>query len=300
MTRYHVSLLAALTLLAAPPVRSQSRPTKPGVDEADTGGKATVSAGYLLRGGEVVAVTSYFNDSYDRFWVGTEEMALPPVLNEITTQGLVMNFNVGLSDDLEFSANVPYTHSEADSVDSPAPPQASLGDIELGFKWRMTSLGEAKSTDIIAHLATRFPASDYEPDRPVAIGHHSTDLSLGLIAFHRWSGHAFTSVGGAYSVRSDEVPNDFRYHLQLGFDGRNAAGSLRYEQLLASKGTDIGGGSFTSNEVEYRKVGFNVFLRPWGDAPFGLTGDLRWVVGGRNIGKAFGYSLGVVIEGRRG
>jgi hypothetical protein len=249
--------------------------------------------GFLPARGEGAVAISYTAESYDEFWAG-ETKVEEPALGEVETVSLSLWTRWGLTDRLALVANLPYvevsTDGFADFEDD------GLGDLEalLLFRALERSSG-ALGHRLVAGVGLRTPASGYEGNRPVSLGDDTTDVLLRLV-YQLERGGFYLSQQVGFDSRSDDAPDGFPLHTEVGYTAGSMTFTGFYSRLFADGGTDIGdpGFTFPSNQEEYERVGGKLFGR-FTDTIGGSFAAFT-TLDGRNTGETTGASAGLVLS----
>lgn len=253
--------------------------------------------GFTRGAGNTDIAVSLMSESYDRFWVGQEEMDLPPPLGTIGTTSINIFLAHGITDDVDLIASLPYISSSADGDGSGPPDQADYQDGSLFLKWRPwhQEIGESASFDLTTAVGVRGPLTDYVVNAPVAIGHGSTNVELRGIGLFRLQSGPFASVTLGYSRRDGIVPDAAIAGLRLGYTTEKifAEGWLFSEN--SQGGTTIGEGiPFQSNGVDYMRAGVKAAysVTDW----LGISAGGWTTLDGKNVGKATGFGGGIILQ----
>jgi hypothetical protein len=248
--------------------------------------------GFLPARGEGAVALSYTAESYDEFWAG-ERKVEEPALGEVETVSLSLWTRWGLTDRLALVANLPYVEVSTDGFAGFE--DDGLADLEALLLFRaLERSGGAVRHRLVAGAGVRTPASDYEGDFPVSLGDDTTDVLLRLVyQLERGGFYASQQVG--FDSRSDDAPDGFPLHTEVGYTVGAITFTGFYSRLFADGGTDIGepGFTFPSNQEEYERIGAKLFGRFTDRLGGSLAGFTT--LDGRNTGETTGVSAGLVV-----
>lgn len=275
------SLFCALVLCAAGSIAS------PAVAQGETG---------FLRGeGHLDLVFGYTLDTYDEFWIGSDKTGLPDV-GRVDRQGYGLYAAYGLCDTIDLIASGSYVTVDSDGLAN-FDDEKDFQDLLLAAKWRVLEARRGRATWSLSLLpGIKLPLSDYEDNAVTAIGDGQVDLRARVVGHVQLDNGAFASLETGYDRRNDVPDDEFPLHLTVG---ATLGGTLTVAPFLSRidslGGTDIGDpGGFTPNEEDILRAGVGLYVRL--NESFGLTGNYRTTLDGRNTGDVEGYSLGLVIR----
>lgn len=258
--------------------------------------------GFTRGSGNTDIAIGFQTESYDKFYVGDQEMDLPPPLGKITVNSLNLYIAHGITNDLDLVVSLPRVSASAAGDGTGPPDQSGVQDGTLLLKWRPwhAAITQSVTFDMSTAIGVRGPLSDYVANAPVAIGHRSTDVELRAIGLLRLSSGLFASLSLGYSRRDGIVPDAALVSGAIGY----AADKIYVEGWIfnqnSQSGTDIGDTvgfptlGFPSNRINYLRMGLK--------GAYSLTDWLAVSVGGsitlngRNVGKATGVGGGVVVR----
>ncbi|MCB0714117.1 MAG: hypothetical protein KDD67_17465 [Ignavibacteriae bacterium] len=253
--------------------------------------------GFTRGSGNTDIALSLMSESYNQFWVGQEEMDLPPPLGTISTTSMNLFIAHGITNEVDIVASLPYISSSADGDGSGPPDQSDYQDGTLMVKWRPwhQTIGESASFDLTTAVGIHGPLTDYVVNAPVAIGHGSTNVELRAIGLFRLESGPFASVSLGYSRRDGIVPDAAISGFRLGYttDKIYAEGWLFNQN--SQGGTTIGEGiPFQSNGVDYMRAGVKgaYSITDW----LGISVGGWTTLDGKNVGKATGFGGGIIVQ----
>lgn len=125
------------------------------------------------------------------------------------------------------------------------------------------------------------------------MGDGTADWLLRLVYQLTWR-RLYVSQQVGFDLRGGEAPDGFPLYTEVGATWGPVTYTAFYSRLEAESGTDIGGGSFPSNEEEYERAGGRVFGRV--SDHLGLSAAWFTTLDGRNTGDSSGFSGGVNIR----
>lgn len=253
--------------------------------------------GFTRGAGNTDIALTVMSESYDRMWMGDQEMDLPPMLGKISTTSINVFAAHGITDNLDLVASLPYVSATSDGDGNGPPDRSGFQDGTLMLKWRPwhAALGSSASFDLATGIGVTGPLTDYTADAPVAIGHRSTNVELRAVGLFRLESGPFASVTLGYSRRDGAVPDAALSGVSLGY----AANDIYAEAWLLNQngqdGTDIGDMiPFPTNRINYMRAGIK--------GAYSVTDWLALSVGGwttldgRNVGKAIGFGGGLIFR----
>lgn len=253
--------------------------------------------GFMKGKGHGSLVLSYSWEQYDQFYLGPDKRdAPPPYGGQITTQSISLYGIVGLTDNLDLVANIPYITAKGEGVDTIDQQVNNLQDASLWLKWRplQVEAGEGKLS-FLAALGLAAPLSDYAANAVLSIGNHSTRIDGRLITHYQSGSGVFAELQAGYSIRSNEVPNATLLAAKLGYAGAGFYIDLWSEtQISDSDAPDIGMVPFNETRVNYTQIGLNAFVPL--SSSFGISAGVGQYVSGRNVGLATRVSGGIVYS----
>jgi hypothetical protein len=272
--------------------------------------------GYFRGEGNIDVTLSSTFENGDEFYAGETKMDVPPIYGEISRTTVSLYAAYGLTDDIDISLNLPYIFASGDT-DLPSnevPPQDfdSFQDAQLTVKWRpLQAQTESGTFNLAIAGAVSTPFSDYEngeaPDPQteapilVAIGDRATGVAGSLVAQYEFISGVFTSLEGGYRFYGKttgdtdfDVPNASFISGKLGYGGGKYYGAIWAAGQFAADGTDIGGGPFPTNKVNYSRLGVtgSYSLIP----SLSLNAAYFGTIGGRNTTITNGVTVGITLK----
>jgi len=244
--------------------------------------------GFLPDRGHVDVALSYTSETYDKFWVGKTEVAVPNG-GKVDTKSTALWLQWGVTNDLALVANLPYVDVKSDGFGLK---DSGLQDLSALLKYRFWSSGP---NHLVGGLGVRTAVTHYESNLPVTLGHDTTDILFRLV-YQYQAEHFYFSQQVGYDLRNKDAPNDYPLYTELGFTAGPVTYSGFYSRLITNSGTDIGdpGFTFPSNRQEYSRIGAKVYAR-LADR-LGLAAAYYNTLDGRNVGDSHGFSGGVVLQ----
>ena len=259
--------------------------------------------GFMKGKGHGSAVVSYSWEQYDQFYLGSNKMdAPPPYGGQITTQSISLYGIVGITDNLDIVANIPYIAAQGEGEGAMAAPDQSVGglqDVALMLKWRpLLFENDQGKLSFLAAAGFATPLSDYAADEVLSIGNQATRGDGRLITQYTSSSGIFGELQAGYSFRSNEVPNATLLSAKVGIAASSFYLALWSEtQISDSDAPDINpqaGIPFSQTRVNYTQLGITGYY-PFSSA-FGVSLGVAQYVSGRNVGAATRFSGGVVFN----
>jgi len=244
--------------------------------------------GFLPDKGHVDVALSYTSETYDKFWVGKTEVAVPNG-GMVDTKSTALWLQWGVTNDLALVANLPYVDVKSDGFGLK---DSGLQDLSALLKYRFWSSGP---NHLVGGLGVRTAVTHYESNLPVTLGHDTTDILFRLV-YQYQAEHFYFSQQVGYDLRNKDAPNDYPLYTELGFTAGPVTYSGFYSRLITNSGTDIGdpGFTFPSNRQEYSRLGAKVYGRV--TDRFGLSAAYYQTLDGRNVGDSSGFSGAVVLR----
>ena len=250
--------------------------------------------------------------SWKNYWEGTlkrENLNL----GTLSTQMYSVMGNYGITNKLNVLFGLPYVKTKASAGQLNG--QEGVQDLSLWVKWKAFSKKIASGRlSLIAIGGYSFPISDYTADfLPMSIGLESKNLSLrGMADYQR--GSWFGTISGTYVRRSNieldrtsyyttemhytnevKMPDAASFNIRAGYRDKGLIAEAVFDHWNTLGGFDITRNNmpFPSNEMDMSRIGFNFKY----DMPFlpqlSLTGNVMTTIGGRNVGQATGFNVGV-------
>ena len=234
---------------------------------------------------------------YDQFWVGDTKVDAPPDLGPISSVSYSVFIDHGLRDDLDLVASIPFVSRSGDGS-APPPDEDGFQDLAVFLKYRAwqsspSAIGNGRIS-LLPAFGFQTPLSNYEGNTPVAIGHQDTDLDARFVLQYTANSGFFAALQSGYDFKIGDAPNALPFGIKVGRGGRKLyfAGWLAIQNSFG--GTDIGAGPFPTNEIDFTRIGGDVYLqlRP----QFGISFSGGATLGGRNVGQAGMFSAGLVYR----
>ena len=250
--------------------------------------------------------------SWKNYWEGTlkrENLNL----GTLSTQMYSVMGNYGITNKLNVLFGLPYVKTKASAGQLNG--QEGVQDLSLWVKWKPFSKKIASGRlSLIAIGGYSFPISDYTADfLPMSIGLESKNLSLRGMADYR-RGSWFGTISGTYVRRSNieldrtsyyttemhytnevKMPDAASFNIRAGYRDKGLIAEAVFDHWNTLGGFDITRNNmpFPSNEMDMSRIGFNFKY----DMPFhpqlSITGNVMTTIGGRNVGQATGFNVGV-------
>lgn len=266
-------------------------------------------SGFMQSKGEGNLALSFSAENYDNVLLVPSEINGVPVFNEVSINSYNLFAEIGISDRLTFSANIPYIISEGDATAATLAEtgfeneRSGLQDLSLNFKFLVKSLKfEKSSLNFMANLGFETPLSSYEANEGlqsiIAIGNRSTRVNSIALATYKLDSGWFATGQLGYSVRSNDVPDAVLSQLKIGYAAAKYYGDVYIGSQKSTTGVDILGegfeGFFPATQVSYTKIGVNLYAPVY--KSLGASGGFSQITDGRNIGKASAYYLGLIYS----
>lgn len=269
--------------------------------------------GFFNKKGEANISLSYTYATYEKFFLGLDQVDAVPAHNQIDQNIYNIYANYGITDKITAIINLPYIKATGDGAADPingTTEQSDLQDISLLVKWApFTTQHENGTTTGVIAIGGSY-ALDYEPNGILSIGNgaSSIDTKLGL-QYNNNSGF-FGNAFVGYSIRGEadnnlglgtgakfDVPNSLNAQIKIGYAGKSFYADAWFDAQKSNGILDINSANFAGNfpetKVGYSRVGLNLY------APItkilGVSLASGTVVSGRNIGKGTYYSGGITI-----
>ncbi|MCL5127556.1 MULTISPECIES: hypothetical protein [unclassified Algibacter] len=269
--------------------------------------------GFFNKKGEANIAVSYTFSTYEKFYLGLDELDAVPAHNEIDQNIYNVYANYGITDNLTVIANLPYIEAEGKGAADPvngSTEQSNIQDLSLLVKWAPFVTKHKNGTTTVVVAAGGSYAFDYEPTGILSLGNgaSSIDTKLGL-QYNNNSGF-FGNVFVGHSIRGEadnnlglgdgtkfDVPNSVNAQIKLGYAGKAFYADAWFDAQKSNGGLDINSANFAGNfpetKVNYSRVGLNFYVPV--TKIIGLSAGTGTIVSGRNIGKGTYYSGGLVI-----
>ena len=248
----------------------------------------------------------YQYSSWNQYWEGTfkrENLNL----GTVSTQGISIMGNYGISNKLNVLFSVPYLETKASEGTMEG--QKGLQDLSLTVKYMPIEKTIGKTTYSIYALGSfSIPTTNYTADYlPLSLGLQSKTAALRIMGDVQ-VGNFFTTLSGAYIKRAninidrnsyltDEVhytnqvdmPDAINLNLRLGFrSSRLIAEAIIDNWTTQSGGFDITKNNmpFPSNTMNALKLGLNTKYTFKKIPELAIIGGYNFVIEGRNVGDS--------------
>lgn len=254
----------------------------------------------------------YQYSSWDNYWEGTNKRENLN-LGTVSTQGIGVMGNYGITDKLNVLFNVPYlkTNASAGTMEG----QEGIQDLSLTLKYMPFEKKINNSTYSLYTIGSyTTPVSNYAIDYlPLSIGLGSKVATLRLMGDYQL-GNFFTTVSGAYLIRSNvDIERNTYYTDEMHYTNEvnmpnvisvNARAGYRSNRLIAeaiadnwvtqSGGFDITQNNmpFPSNTMNALRLGTNIKYT-LKKIPLELVGGSNYIIDGRNVGQSTTFYGGV-------
>lgn len=258
--------------------------------------------GFVHGKGRTDVVLSYTYESYDRFYIGSTDMALSATdLKRIIKQSENLYIAHGLSDKLDLIVNLPFISAKSDVITTGGTvKESNLQNASVFLKWQPINIGtgsSAFSVNVAGGVST--PVSNYKTNVIYAIGNRATSFEGDVVAQYKFSAGVFANVQAGYVVRTNSVPSATLLSAKIGYAGAGFYIDGYVAQQTSNGGIDIGGPGFSPDRfpettVNTTRIGVSGFV-PVVKA-VGITAGAGQVVNGRNAGKASYFTGGLVFR----
>lgn len=261
--------------------------------------------GFMRGKGNLNTAVSYSFESYDSYYIG-DSIVSNPNLGTISTQSIGVYVAGGITDYLDVVVSLPYVSAKADQGYWSS--QRGFQDLSIYVKGRALKkdFGTIGELSVMAAAGLSVPISDYIPNAPVAIGHHSTNFDGRLILQHRLPVGVFVMAQGGYIKKNNvtldtevevSVPDAWDYVAKVGGTYKIFYADAWINIRDARSGTNIGQGvPFPSNAISYTRVGFNLYSGIPVIKNFGVSFSMGFTLSGENVGKATRYSGALIYN----
>lgn len=266
--------------------------------------------GFMRGQGNATVALSFSTESYDQFYIGTEENDLPAGLGEIGTQSVNLYAAVGVFDNLDVVFALPYIMAESSPAEGAGTDESGLQDASLLVKWKPWSLNVNGLGEVFAVLAAGIstPAADYTANAPVAIGHYYTQAETRLLVGARLDNGLFGNIQVGYYSKGEAdfdvdgvemsaaVPDALDFVAKVGFAHSDFYVDGWLQNQDSRMGPDIMQGPFPIQEISFLRAGVNVYIPIKVVEGLGVSAGMSSTLDGQNIGKAVRFSGGVVYD----
>lgn len=248
----------------------------------------------------------YQYSSWNQYWEGTfkrENLNL----GTVSTQGISIMGNYGISNKLNVLFSVPYLETKASEGTMEG--QKGLQDLSLTVKYMPIEKTIGKTTYSIYALGSfSIPTTNYTADYlPLSLGLQSKTAALRIMGDVQ-VGNFFTTLSGAYIKRANinidrnsyltdeihytnqvDMPDAINLNLRLGFrSSRLIAEAIIDNWTTQSGGFDITKNNmpFPSNTMNALKLGLNTKYTFKKIPELAIIGGYNFVIEGRNVGDS--------------
>lgn len=261
---------------------------------ASSAASAQGETGFLRGEGHLDVVVGYTLDTYDEFWIGSDKTGLPDV-GRVDRHGYGIYAAYGLTDMIDLIGSVNYVTAESDGLAN-FDDEKDFQDLLLAAKVRVLEKRNGSATWTLSLLpGIKVPLTDYADNGVTAIGDGQVDLRARVVGQVQLDNGAFAAIETGYDRRNDVPDDEFPLHLTAGYTFGMVTVAPFLSRIDSLGGTDIGDpGGFTPNEEDILRAGVGFYVRL--NESFGLTGNYRTTLDGRNTGDVEGYSLGLVFR----
>jgi hypothetical protein len=234
---------------------------------------------------------------YDQFWVGDTKVDAPVELGAISTNTYDIYIAHGLRDDLELIGSAPSVSRSGDGA-APPPDEDAFQDGAIYIKYRAWQ--SASTSHGFFSIQPAFglvtPISNYQGDTPVAIGHQSTDIDSRILVQYSANSGWFAALQTGFTARIGDAPHAVPLGLKVGYGGSKVYVAGWFALQNSTSGTDIMQGPFPTNEIDYSRIGADLYfhVRP----QFGISLGVGITLDGRNVGDSSQVAIGVVFRRR--
>ncbi len=272
----------------------------------------TATDGLLMSRGNVCAALMYTQGSWNQYWEGTN-FRKNPNLGTVTTQTMSVMGALGITDNLNLIAALPYVRTGASA--SYLQGQQGLQDVSVWLKYRFLKKNipfGTLSTFVTGGISA--PVSKYVPDfLPLSIGLQSKTASGRLVVDYLTKAGWYVTAQGGYTRRSNihidrdaylydkqlyytnevQVPDVVDGGVQVGFRNKRFQTDIRLERFAALSGDDIryNDAPFPSNAMKATSIGW---YGRYNIRDFSAIASLNYVTDGRNVGQTSSFSVGVL------
>ncbi len=244
--------------------------------------------GYMKgKGNTDVALSASFESGSDFFIAeGTTTLS-----RSISSVNLFAAY--GVTDWLDVVASLPYISNDGK--------ESGLQDASLFLRLKVAeiSVNDVKARFMLG-AGYQLPLTDYETESAFAIGQQGESKEIrGIVQLEK--GHYFMMLKVGYSFRNNPVTDALPLVAKVGIAKEKYYADLFVDYLEADGGTNYIPGTPLSRQppfqelgVSYLRIGGN-YYRPLAPAIGGVVGA-AYTLDGRNIGKTFRVSAGIVAK----
>lgn len=276
-------------------------------------GAQSLSDGIFMNKKFLCVGAFYGHDAWDEYWEGTL-LRSNGNIGTVTTQNVMIGLNYGILDRLNVVVMAPYVWTEASAGTLAG--QKGVQDLTLGVKYNITAFDALWGRmSLQAVGGGSIPLTDYVADfQPLSIGLQSKTLFGRGIVHYAAANNLTFLLSGTYIARGNieidrtsyytteqiyssevEMPDAAQFAFRGGYYSYRWGAELTANQMLTLGGFDIRRQDmpFPSNNMDATRIGAEAFYRfPFLD-DLQLIGSAYQTVGGRNMGKSFGWSVGL-------
>lgn len=277
----------------------------------------TPTDGFAMAPGQICWATWYQQDQWNHYWEGTLYRDNPN-LGTVTARSVQNMFALGLAKGLNLMGSLPWIKTEASQGVMAG--HRGWQDLGLWLKYKPYDHKWKELHRLRTYISAGFmlPASPYYPDLlPLSIGLGSKQWNGNAMLHYVYKDHWFAHLQGGYSYRYNIELERINYYTDRGYDTdqlamsdvANGSFSLGYESMNfrleggymiqnTLGGTDIrrNDAPIPSNSMDMHRV----FLMTQYRMPFhnnlGIVANVGYVLQGRNVGRTFGFGLGVLYQ----
>jgi hypothetical protein len=267
----------------------------------------------MLKKNIFCAGAMYSYSSWTNYWEGTFKRDNLN-LGRVSTEMYAIAGNYGITDRLNFLFMAPYVKTNATAGTLHG--MKGVQDLSLMLKWMAFSKRFDGNQRLSVYGVGRvsFPLTNYVVDYlPLSIGMRSKTAGLrAMVDYQR--GKWFATASAAYTLRSNvtidrtayydtemhntnevEMPDMSGYSFRAGYRTNRWIAEGVVENMTTLGGFDIRKNDmpFPSNKMNQTQVGANVKYTMKSIKNLELTGGVRYVVAGRNVGQATTINGGI-------
>lgn len=244
--------------------------------------------GYMKgKGNADVALSASFESGSDFF----VEEGTTSLSRSISSVNLFAAY--GITDWLDVVASLPYISNEGK--------ESGIQDANLFLRLKVAEVNiNSVKARFMLGAGYQLPVTDYETQSAFAIGQQGESKEVrGIVQLEK--GSYFILLKGGYSFRNNPVTDALPLVAKVGIAKEKYYADLFVDYLEADGGTNYIPGIPLSGQPSFQELGVS-FLRIGGNYYRPFTPTIGGVVGaaytldGRNIGKTFRVSAGVVAK----
>ncbi|MFI5172186.1 MAG: hypothetical protein ACHQFW_07325 [Chitinophagales bacterium] len=276
----------------------------------------TPSDAVLMQPGQFCGGVFYTYSSASEYWQG-DSLIENGNVGTLTGQTVAAGFALGIIKNLNVYANMPFV--KFSPSDGYVEANAGFQDFLIAAKYQLLDkqLGIGKLQALVSATGT-FPATDYIPEHPYAIGLGCIDGIGRAIVAYRTDMGVFAKAQAGYHLRGNcalvrgyyftddqayntnivDMPNAFDYSATLGYitkDNITFKAEAEFSMFNTLGGFDIRpwDQGFPSNEMDAMRIGANFQYIPEFAKGIGLHANTSYTLDGRNIWKTFSVGGGI-------